>query len=110
MLARLCIYIFYVFNTGIYTRISSEYCKSHGKKIISSKEKCEASAQSLGLVDTEAHSLPDAKYPKACIYADNNRLFWNRATGSSVSVKCGYIDSNNHAYDCICSTGGNNSQ
>ena len=107
MLTRMYIHMIILFDTGPYIRINSGSCETHGMKIITTYDQCEAALQFLGLGDGVDSYGRWSNIPYGCIFRPNGKgCLWNSVTNSN-SPACGSPPSN--IYDCICSTSGMNS-
>lgn len=108
-LAQLYIYIFNLFNTVSYIRISSGSCETHGMRMITSKPLCGAAAWNLGLSATVS-SYQDSWRPYGCTHGGKFvTTLQLKSPRDAPDVYATYGSSDcSDIIDCICTTQGMN--
>ena len=101
------LFILHIAYSVSYAKINSRDCKSHGYRIITNIEECEAAASEFGLQDQSAMESQEEGRSHGCTYGRMIKvLIFASPMGHPYSnVPCGSWSHENR-YDCICAIAG----
>ena len=74
------------FVAGMYVKLSPNDKVCDEKQLIETKEKCEAAAKELGLVDNSADVIDKSTSPKGCSWF-NGKLYFNQGSPGKANLR-----------------------